>query len=604
MKMDERNLPEADAPGEEFADENLDAENRMRNLMWTVSGDYSLDTRLDLDAFRECRFPAMYDAIKQGTFARHFDHNELALYLVKKMYYGAQQQPLTALAQMAVDCAVYPLAVSERPGTAWIRDQAFSWLLEKRYARWHQTMTGRLRLVMLQGALYDRWECEMRFRAPVAALRALEGTRDVMDLIRTVDALYNQLIDPGFEKAHGSLQKILSVTWDEMKEFDWKDFLDEEAAEQILEQYMNQVQQDITSLDERQEPEKKKTGKKRIVQVDEAAVQKMYSYIELNFGRSYLDENRQKMQNYRLCRGAHADCRLYYTDGVVENRVLVNAQYVSAVKQMNNNKRMFKNNRHLIDRNVETMTDFLRRSLQVRTEADHILADRGQIVPQRLWRVGRLPDPGRLFLLSSKTNNRDFVIEILMDASGSQRERQGQVAIQAYIISAALSRVKLPHKLVGFCSFWDYTILQRYRDYDEPSSADRKVLRFNPTSNNRDGLAIRAAGDDLLSRDEENKILIVLSDGRPNDVITGRPGSHNPRTYEGDYALRDTAFEVRHLRGQGIYVLGVFTGRESDLQAEKKIFGKDFAYVRDIRNFSRVVSAYLSKVLETDTGDY
>ena len=31
------------------------------------------------------------------------------------------------------------------------------------------------------------------------------------------------------------------------------------------------------------------------------------------------------------------------------------------------------------------------------------------------------------------------------------------------------------------------------------------------------------------------------------------------------------------------------------------IFGKDFAYIRDIRNFSRVVSGYLQRLLEQDT---
>ena len=53
----------------------------------------------------------------------------------------------------------------------------------------------------------------------------------------------------------------------------------------------------------------------------------------------------------------------------------------------------------------------------------------------------------------------------------------------------------------------------------------------------------------------------------------------------------------------GIYVLGVFSGQEKDLAAEKRIFGKDFAYIRDIRNFSRVVSKYLQRLLEQDVGE-
>ena len=47
-----------------------------------------------------------------------------------------------------------------------------------------------------------------------------------------------------------------------------------------------------------------------------------------------------------------------------------------------------------------------------------------------------------------------------------------------------------------------------------------------------------------------------------------------------------------------MYVLGVFAGKEQDLQAEKRIFGKDFAYIKDIRNFSNVVGQYLQKLLD------
>ena len=96
----------------------------------------------------------------------------------------------------------------------------------------------------------------------------------------------------------------------------------------------------------------------------------------------------------------------------------------------------------------------------------------------------------------------------------------------------------------------------------------------------------------------------MLSDGRPNDIIVNRPNSRNPRPYFGDYAVQDTAFEVRKLRGSGVCVLGVFTGKEKDLMAEKKIFGKDFAYVRSIDSFSRVVGRYLRRLLEDDSANF
>lgn len=226
--------------------------------------------------------------------------------------------------------------------------------------------------------------------------------------------------------------------------------------------------------------------------------------------------------------------------------------------------------------------------------------DYGAIVPGRLWKVGRSSDT-RLFQKEIRKNSSDFAVYVLIDASGSQRSRQSLVAIQGYMLSEALSNVGIPHMVAGFCSFWDYTVMRRFRDYEEGRDANRRIFEFHASSNNRDGLAIRTAAWSLSQREEENKILIVLSDGRPNDQIVNRPNSRNPQSYCGEYAVRDTAQEVRKVRSQGISVLGVFAGEEQDVQAERRIFGKDFAYIRNIMNFSHVVGLYLQKQLD-ETG--
>ena len=584
---------------------DMEIENRMKNLMWTVSGDYKLDTRLDVDSFRESKYVSVYDAIKQGAFARFFDKNEFALYLVKKIYYGADEVLLTSLAQLCVEAAAYPGIEKERPGTREIRQLAFEYLLEHKFDKMSSTLIGKIKLVMMRGVVDGNWKCEKRIREPLQKIRALEHAQDTMELIRTVDALYNDLVDPEFERKHGDLEHVLAASPEDLKEFDWKDYLEEEAYENLLEQVVQQMEQQVTSFEtpqQEQAEEKKSGGKRRAVLLDEEAVAKMYSYIEKSYGRSYLSELEQRRMNYRLCRGAHSDCSLFYTDGILHSAVMMNAQYVNARSHAQQNQRLFLNSQNLIRRNVETMTDYLKRSLRMRTQMDQMPAHYGTIIPRHLWKVGRT-DPGKLFYRITKQHSMEFAVEILMDASGSQRDRQGQVALQAYIISEALSNVGIPHQIMSFCTFWDYTVMQRFRDYDSPRSENKKVLEFTTSSNNRDGLAIRAAGDSLYGRQEENKILIVLSDGRPNDVIVNRPGSRNPATYSGEYAVRDTAFEVRSLRSNGIHVLGVFTGVEKDLAAEKRIFGKDFAYIRDIRNFSRVVSGYLQRLLEQDMGE-
>ena len=91
-------------------------------------------------------------------------------------------------------------------------------------------------------------------------------------------------------------------------------------------------------------------------------------------------------------------------------------------------------------------------------------------------------------------------------------------------------------------------------------AADENIFNYVTSSNNRDGLAIKAAGYGLLQREEEKKILIILSDGRPYDVIINRPNAKNPAPYHGKYAIADTATEIRRRRSQGVSVLGGFAG--------------------------------------------
>ena len=51
----------------------LEIENRIKNLIWTVCGDYTLEARPDVEGFLKSRYIALYDGIKQGAFAKYID---------------------------------------------------------------------------------------------------------------------------------------------------------------------------------------------------------------------------------------------------------------------------------------------------------------------------------------------------------------------------------------------------------------------------------------------------------------------------------------------------------------------------------------------------
>lgn len=589
---------------EEF---ELELENRIKNLIWTVSGDYTLDVKPDIESYHRSHAVGLYDGIKQGAFARYFNREELSLYLMKKIYLHGEEGPLMSLAQLCIEWSVAERITKEREGIKEIRKEALEDILEMDFSRLAASEPGRLKLMLFKECLNGSEPATNRMRAFMEQVQALSDAKETIELIHTIDKLYNAMVDPNFEKRYGNLETVLAVSLEELAEFSWKDYLEEEALEESFGTYLEHINEAMTNLDKmelnqetkKEESEEETSQKKKILVVDEEALSKMHSYVQRNYGIGYLSETEEKRRNLLLCRGIHSDCSLYFTEGVLKHAVLRNYQYEYAKKQRDKNRYEYYNNHRMVKNNIRLLSDMLKKALVMRDEVQETISDRGRIVPSRLWRIGRSHD-SRVFLRKLNHDNSDFVVDVLIDASGSQRKRQGQVAMQAYILSEALSIANVPHRVMSFCTFWDYTILHRFREYEDDRSANENIFEYNTSSNNRDGLAIKAAGYELLNREEEHKILIVLSDGRPYDVILNRPNARNPQPYQGKYAISDTAFEVRKLRSKGVCVLGVFAGEEKDLPAEKKIFGKDFAYIRDVAGFSGIVGRYLLKQLERE----
>lgn len=589
----------------ELDDSRFELENRVKNLLWTVSGDYGLDMKPDVSLFLRSEAIALYDGIKQGAFARFYDRDMMGMYLVKKVFLQADEQCLTQLAQLCIEEAVGEKICQERPGICSIQRKACEDILNQEFEQMCApgNVFGKLRAAVLRRRLEgSSYRAEKKLQELTDTVAGAAGAENTMDLIRLVDKLYNRLVDPSFEAVHGNLEKVLAVSIKELTEYPWEDYLTEELYEEALESYMEQLTGNMTGLEDRavtESMEEERRKKHKITVLPPEVLEKAHTYVEMNYGKTYLTETEEKRINHLMCRGIHGDCSLYFTEGILKNPVKRNYQYEYAVRLRNKNIWLYHDKHRIVKHNIAELTDTLRKSLTLRAETQTVLSDRGMIVPSRLWRIGRSSD-AKIFQRELKADAADFVVDVLIDASGSQMSRQGEVAIQAYIISEALSNVEIPHRVMSFCTFWDYTILHRFRKYDDPRTENENIFNYVTSSNNRDGLAIKTAGHSLLQRQEEKKILIVLSDGRPYDVIVNRPNAKNPQPYRGNTAISDTATEVRRLRNLDVSVLGVFAGEEKDLSTEKKIFGKDFAYIRDIRNFSRIVGRYLKKQLETE----
>ena len=56
---------------------------------------------------------------------------------------------------------------------------------------------------------------------PFEQLKRLEQAQKTEELVQAVDWFYNQMVDPTFEKRVGDLEKVLSVSTEELSGFDW-----------------------------------------------------------------------------------------------------------------------------------------------------------------------------------------------------------------------------------------------------------------------------------------------------------------------------------------------------------------------------------------------
>ena len=195
----------------------------------------------------------------------------------------------------------------------------------------------------------------------------------------------------------------------------------------------------------------------------------------------------------------------------------------------------------------------------------------------------------KVFIKDEQNDMGNLSVDILLDASTSQKTRQETVSGQGYTIAEALTRCGIPCRVMSFCSMTGYTIMRIFRDYNEPRKNDN-IFDYVSNGCNRDGLAIRAAHYLMNKSPYDHKILIILSDVKPNDIkkIRGN-GDEEFIPYEKAAGITDTAYEVRRARADGISVICVFTGEDEDVPSAKLVYGRDFARIQSLDKLADTV---------------
>ncbi len=329
--------------------------------------------------------------------------------------------------------------------------------------------------------------------------------------------------------------------------------------------------------------------------------QKSYrKYIEEHYGASILTEEKTLALEQLLCYGNHDNCHLYFTRGefntAADESGAVTLRKNDALKQRELNKIIYLENAARNNSSIVKLTNIIRNAILLDLEDSTNRAPAGKLEAGRVWRNVIVND-NRIFSRKLKGLALDLSVDIMLDASASQDNRQAVIAAEAYIIAESLTRCNIPVRVFSFCSEKFHTVINLFRDYGEAGGNDR-IFNYFSAGCNRDGLAVRSAVHMIRDTSFEHKLLIVLSDGLPYDP-QGVYVRNVSRDYGGAAAVNDTALEVRKGWQEGISIYCVFTGSDSSIPDAQNIYGHNLAYIKSQTRFADIVGVLLQNELKS-----
>jgi nitric oxide reductase NorD protein len=177
------------------------------------------------------------------------------------------------------------------------------------------------------------------------------------------------------------------------------------------------------------------------------------------------------------------------------------------------------------------------------------------------WQAGQAGDD-RLYM-AERPGRRDLALALLIDVSASTdswvsgRLRIIDVEKEALIVLLeALDALGDRHAVLAFSGHGPAAVrLLTVKGFAEPLGTDvrRRVASLEPDEYTRLGAAVRHATAMLAAQRGRYRLLLILSDGKPNDVDE----------YEGRYGIEDTRQAVAEARLQGLVPFCVTVDREA-----------------------------------------
>lgn len=202
---------------------------------------------------------------------------------------------------------------------------------------------------------------------------------------------------------------------------------------------------------------------------------------------------------------------------------------------------------------------------------------------------------GRIY--RERTHHRPgLAVAALLDCSRSTEARVGAhqvIGIERdamYVLAEALSAGGDDFGLYAFASDSRLRVrCFRVKGFDEGygETSRRRLAALQPGHYTRIGAAVRHVSARLEARRAAQKLLLVLTDGRPHDPADG---------YEGRYGIEDTRRALHEARSRGMHCFGLAINRSGKEYLSQQFGPGHYAVLSDPRSLPQVLPSLYARI--------
>lgn len=213
----------------------------------------------------------------------------------------------------------------------------------------------------------------------------------------------------------------------------------------------------------------------------------------------------------------------------------------------------------------------------------------GLVMGRRLDSHALCRNDGKVFYKNNLPNEIPRIsVGLLLDESGSMScgERSTYARAAAIILYDFCQAMNIPIMVYGHSTSWSRGVdLYSYAEFDAIDKNDKyRMMDISARGSNRDGAALRYVAEQLSKRDEEVRILILVSDGQPADA-----------GYSGTAAEEDLRGIKQEYKRKGLLFVAAAIG--DDKQNIERIYGDSFLDITDLNQLPMKLTAVIKRFM-------